>query len=108
MAKEGSQISEQTFQVLIQVSNHTNPFQPASLGQDYQTIATLPISFPPNQLHISWEFELLSNEDPEENEAFRVTLSSVGDSYFFTNGSNIYDETLIIIKDAQSKQTKSL
>lgn len=104
LVKEGNQISEQTFQVLIQVSNLTNPYQPASLGEDFQITATVPIIFPSDQLYIPWEFELLSNEDPEENEAFRVTLSSVGDSSFLTNGSSLYNETLIIIQDAQSKQ----
>ena len=104
LVKEGNQISEQTFQVLIQVSNLTNPYKPASLGEDYQTTATVPIIFPSDQLYIPWEFELLSNKNPEENEAFRVTLSSVGDSSFLTNGSSLYNETLIIIQDAQSKQ----
>lgn len=105
LVKEGSQLSEQIFQVLVQVSNLTNPFQPASLGEDYQTIATVPIVFPSDQQYIPWEFELLSNEEPEENEAFRVKISSVGDSNFFTNGSSLYNETLIVIKDAQSKQS---
>lgn len=96
-------MSEQTFQVLVQVSNMTNPFKPASLGEDYRTVATLPIIFPSDQQHIPWEFELLSNEDLEDNEAFRVTISSVGDSNFFTNGSSLHNETLIVINDAQSK-----
>jgi hypothetical protein len=108
LIKEGNQMTEQAFQVLIQVSNLTNPFQPASEGEDYQTTVTIPITFPSDQLHVPWEFELLSNEDPEENEAFRVTLSSVGDSHFFINGSSLYDETLIVIQDAQSKQIKSI
>ena len=98
-------MSEQTFQVLIQVSNLTNPFQPASLGEDYQITTTVPIVFPSDQQYVPWEFKLLSNEDPEENEAFRVLLSSVGDSNLFTNGSSLYNETLIVIKDAQSKQS---
>lgn len=104
LVKEGNRMSEQTFQMLIQVTNQTNPFQPASVGEDYQTRATVLVTFPSDQLHVPWEFELLSNEDPEENEAFRVTLSSVGESTFFANGSSLYNETLIIIKDAQSKQ----
>ena len=106
LVKEGNQMTEQTFQVLIQVSNQTNPFQPASVGEDYQTRATIPTTFPPDQLYVPWEFELLSNEDPEENEAFRVTLSSVGESKFFTNGSSLFNETLVVIQDAQSKKSQ--
>ena len=108
LVKEGNQMTEQTFQVLIQVSNQTNPFQPASVDEDYQTRATVPTIFPPDQLHVPWEFELLSNEDPEENEAFRVTLSSVGESKFFTNGSSLFNETLIVIQDAQSKKSNAV
>ena len=103
LIKEGNQMSEQTFQVLVQVSNMTNPFQPALLGEDYQNPTILPILFPSNQEHISWEFVLLSNEDPEENEAFRAAVSSVGSPSFITYGSNVFNETLIVIKDAQSK-----
>ena len=103
LVKEDNRISEQTFQVLVQVSNSTNPFQAASEGEDYQTMATLHLIFPPNQQFISKEFRLLPNEDIEENEAFRLILSSVGHPSFLTNSTSLYNETLVVINDAQSK-----
>ena len=103
LVKEGGQLSEQTFIVQLQVSNMTNPFQPASFSEDYDH-QIFNITFLPDQQTISWEFQLIPNEAPEENEAFRVILSSaLGFPNFLGDGDDIVNETLIVIHDPQSR-----
>lgn len=101
LVKEGGRISEQTFTVLIDVSNMTNPFQPAMFGDDFRH-HSYNITFPPDQQTVTWEFELIPNEAPEENEAFRLVLSSVGHPQFLTDNHDVVNETLILINDPQS------
>lgn len=95
-------MSEQTFTVQIEVSNMTHPFEPATLGEDYNHYR-FNVTFPPNQQTVEWEFELIPNEAPEENEAFRLILSSVGHPEFLTDNNDVINETLIIINDPQSR-----
>ena len=95
-------MSEQTFTVQIEVSNMTHPFEPATLGEDYNHYR-FNVTFPPNQQTVEWEFELIPNEAPEENEAFRLILSSVGHLEFLTDNNDVINETLIIINDPQSR-----
>lgn len=102
LVKGGNQPSEQTFEVLIEVSNMTSPFQSAALGEDYNHPTSLRILFPPEQEAILWEFDLLPNEDPEEIEAFHATVSSSVGFPNFLNASGLFTETLIVITDAQS------
>lgn len=94
-------MSEQTFTVLIDMSNMTNPYQPAIFGDDYRH-HSFNITFPPDQQTVFWEFELIPNEAPEENEAFRLILSSVGHPQFLTDNHDVVNETLIVINDPQS------
>ena len=104
--KEDSQESEQTFEVLIQISNQTNPFLSATLGEDYRP-KTVRVLFPPDRDSIQWEFELFPNEELEVNEAFRATIvssaESIGFPTFFTSSSSVLTSTLVVIQDAQSK-----
>lgn len=101
LAKEGGSVSEQTFTVLIEVSNMTNPYQPATLGDDYNH-NSFNITFPPDQQTVLWEFQLIPNEAPEENEAFRLIISSIGHPVFLTDSRDVMNETLVIINDPQS------
>ena len=102
LVKEVGQLSEQTFEVQIQVSNNTYPLQPASIREDYD-YQTLKITFLPNQQTVSWEFELIPNNVSEENEAFCVILSpTFGSPKFLSGSQDVFNESLIIIHDHQS------
>ena len=101
LVKEGGRVSEQTFNLQIDVSNMTNRFQPATFGDDYKhDIINIIIS--PDQQSVNWEFELISNEFPEDNEAFHVTISSVGYPKFLSDNKDVFNTTIIIINDPQS------
>ena len=84
----------------------TNPFLPASPSDDYDHPPFLQLSFLPDQESIAWTFDLVPNEDLEELEAFRATISpnTTGSPTFQTSGGTLYNETLIVIQDAQSKK----
>ena len=101
LVKEGGRMSEQTFSVLIEVSNLTYPYQPATLGDDYNH-TSFNITFPPDQQTVLWEFQLIPNEAPEENEAFRLTLSSINHPKFLTDSHDVVNETVVVINDPQS------
>ena len=87
-------------------SNMTNPFLPASPSEVYDHPPFLQLLFPPDQESIVWTFELVPNKDLEEVEAFRATISpnTTGYPTFLTSGGSLYDETLIVIQDAQSRK----
>lgn len=80
----------------------THPYEPAMFGDDYNHYS-FNITFPPNQQIVEWEFQLIPNEAPEENEAFRLILSSVGHPEFLTDNNDVINETLVIINDPQSR-----
>ena len=101
LVKEDGRMSEQTFTVLIEVSNMTNPYQPATFGDDYNH-NSFNITFPPDRQTVLWEFELIPNKAPEENEAFRLILYSVSHPTFFTDSRDVLNETLVVINDPQS------
>ena len=105
IVKENGRRSEQTFEVIVDASsNMTNPYHPASPDEDYDHDLTR-VLFPPNQESIAWSFGLVSNEDRKENSAFRVTISpNFTESPSFTSGGSLFNETLIVIQDAQSKK----
>ena len=96
LVKEGGRLSEQTFMVQLQVSNVTDPLQSASFN-DHQIFN---ITFLPNQQTVLWEFELLPNE---ENEAFRIIISSVEFPTFLSDNNDVVNETLVVINDPQSR-----
>lgn len=105
IVKGGSRVSEQTFEVLIRTFNDTTPFLPASSGEDYHHPNISRLQFTPNVSMVPWHFVLLPNEDAEENEAFRATLSSAsGFPTFITSSNTLFNSTLIVIKDAQSEK----
>lgn len=103
LVKEDGRLSEQTFTMRIDVSNMTSPYQPATVDDDF-THQVSDIKIFPDQQFVQWEFELIPNEAPEENEAFRLILSSKERCpKFLTDSPNVYNETLIIINDPQSE-----
>ena len=97
LVKEGGRLSEQTFMVQLQVSNMTNPL--ASFNGDYYH-QIFNITFLPNQQTVLWEFELLPNE---ENEAFRIIISSVEFPTFLSDNNDVVNETLVVINDPRSR-----
>ena len=105
LVKEGGRLSEQTFEVQIQVSDMTNPFLPASPGEDYNHPKNISVLFRADEEFVPWYFEIVPNQNPEENEAFHVQVSSVDFPHFLTSNSSLFTETLIVIKDSQSKDS---
>ena len=105
LVKEGGRLSEQTFEVEIQVSDMTNPFLPASPGEDYNHPTNISVLFRADEEFVLWYFEILPNSNPEENEAFHAQVSSVDFPHFLTSSSSIFAETLIVIKDSQRKSS---
>ena len=101
LVKEGGRVSEQTFNLQIDVSNMTNRYQPATFGDDYKH-DIINITIFPDQQSIMWEFELISNEFPEENEAFRITISSIRYPKFLSDNQGVFNTTTIIINDPKS------
>ena len=110
--KEDGRRSEQTFEVIFNVSNDmTSPYLPASPDKDYEHPPVRRVVFPPDQESIAWSFGLVPNEELEEIEAFRVAIApnSTGYPTFNTSGGSltVFNEALIVIKDAQSKNKTS-
>ena len=102
LVKEGGRLSNQTFTVQIDVSNMTTPYEPATFDVDF-THQRFSIEIFPHEQTVWWEFELIHNKAPEENEAFRVSLISSGDSpTFLTDSRDVFNETLVVINDPQS------
>ena len=101
LIKEDGRVSQQTFNLQIDVSNMTNRFQPATSGDDYEhEISNIIIL--PDQQTVMWEFKLISNEIAEENEAFRVSISSFGHPKFLNDNNNVFNTTTIVINDPKS------
>lgn len=103
LVKEDGRTSEQTFTMRIDVSNITTPYQPATLNDDFTHQMFADIKIYPDNQSVLWEFELIPNEAPEKNEAFSVILSSIGHTEFLTDSKNVYNKTVIVINDPQSK-----
>ena len=101
LVKEGGRMSEQTFTLQIDVSNMTDRFESATFGKDYEH-AISNIRIHPQEQTVMWEFKLISNEIAEENEAFRVTVSSVGHPRFLSDNNDVINTTTIVINDPQS------
>ena len=101
LVKEDGRVSEQKFNLQIDVSNMTNRFQPATSGDDYER-GRSNITILPDQQTVMWEFKLISNEIAEENEAFRVSISSVGHPKFLNDNNDVFNTTTIVINDPKS------
>jgi hypothetical protein len=101
LIKEGGRRSEQTFDLQIDVTNMTSRFQSATFDDDFKH-EIINIQMHPEQQTVMWEFELIPDDLPEENEAFRVTVSSVGYPKFRSDNQHVFNTTTIIINDPQS------
>lgn len=101
LVKGGGRVSEQTFNLQIDVTNMTNRYQPATFGDDY-THEIINITMFPDQQTVMWKFKLISNEFPEENEAFHVTISSDTYPKFLSDNQDVFNTTTVIVNDPQS------
>ena len=100
LVKEGGRVSEQTFDLQIDVTNMTTRFQSATLNEDFEyEIVNNTIRMDPDQQTVMWKFELIPDDLPEENEAFRVSISY---PKFRSGNQDVFNATTIIINDPQS------
>ena len=100
LVKEGGRVSEQTFDLQIDVTNMTTRFQSATLNEDFEyEIVNNTIRMDPDQQTVMWKFELIPDDLPEENEAFRVSISY---PKFRSGNQDVFNATIIIINDPQS------
>ena len=100
LVKEGGRVSEQTFDLQIDVTNMTTRFQSATLNEDFEyEIINNTIRMDPDQQTVMWKFELIPDDLPEENEAFRVSISY---PKFRSGNQDVFNATIIIINDPQS------
>ena len=98
LIKEGGRVSEQTFDLQIDVTNMTTRFQSATFNDDFE-YGNVSIRMNPDQQTVMWEFELIPDDLPEENEAFRVSISY---PKFRSGNQDVFNATTIIINDPQS------
>lgn len=117
LTKENGRISEQTFKVIVQVSDlgfvPPDPdTQLATLNDDYlitdakfQDTSSVTLEFPPSQQKINFTFTLLQDDIPEGEEVFHATLipGPTGEPQYIPNPTNVSIETLIYIEDDDSK-----
>ena len=100
LVKEGGHVSEQTFDLQIDVTNMTTRFQSATFKDDFEyEIVNNTIRMDPDQQIVMWEFKLNPDDVPEENEAFRVSISY---PKFRSGIQDVFNATIIIINDPQS------
>ena len=113
LEKEGGQISERTFQVIVQVTT-TSPdilARPASLDEDYRlsgapNVTSVQLIFPPDQQTLSFDFTLLADDLPEGLEVFSLRSTSGGNPFpDFGTPVTLLETTSILIEDDDSKFT---
>lgn len=107
LAKENNVITEQTFQIVIQISNVAPPgegIQPATPDEDYQANQVSTINFLPTEQRMDFPFVLLTDNNPEDTEAFQIGAtpsSQIGPIY--QAPSAFFPQTFVIIQDDDSK-----
>jgi hypothetical protein len=104
LAKENNVTTEQTFQIIIQISNVAPPgegIQPATPEEDYQANQLSTINFPPTIQRQNFQFTLLTDDTPEDTEAFQIgsTPSSQFGAPIYQAPSAFFPQTFIIIQD---------
>lgn len=122
LAKIDGRTSEQTFQVIVQVSDSgfipPDPnTQLATLSDDFnvvdavfQDVSTVSLEFPSSYQRINFTFHLVQDNIPEGTEVFRASLAPVnsaigpnGELVYIPRLTNLFSETLIYIEDDDSK-----
>ena len=122
LTKESGRISEQSFLLLIELSDSGFPLpdssiQLAALGLDFeiaklnetnQEEPALTLEFTPPQQRIDFSIDILQDSIPEETEVFRARLLMPGVGPMGTPGyvpyqNDVFSEALIYIRDDDSK-----
>ena len=116
LLKENDVMSEQTFLIVIEVSELTPPNQnninQATRGADFTSADSLVVQFLPRDQRIHFQFNLLPDNFPEKTESFRATSapedSGLIDGITFDAPSflppvTLCDRTFIIIEDNDRK-----
>ena len=82
LVKQDGAVSEQTFVVVVQVTNSVpngSNFQPATLGEDYSVgSSSVEFLFPFDLQFLLVPVTLLSDNIPEGTESFLMTLGDLG------------------------------
>ena len=116
LLKENDVVSEQTFLIVIEVSEATPPNQynvyRATRGADFTSADSLVVQFLPGYQRINFQFNLLPDVFPEETESFLVTSAPedsglingvIFDAPSFLPPVTLSDRTFIIIEDNDRK-----
>ena len=103
LAKENNVITEQTFQIIFQISNVAPPgegIQPATPDVDYQASQTSIINFPPTDQRLDFPFTLFTDNNPEDTEAFQIgSTPSTQIGPIYQAPSVFFPQTFVIIQD---------
>ena len=107
LLKENDVMSEQTFLIVIQVSEATPPNQNninrATRGADFTSADVLVVQLLPRDQRINFQFNLLPDNFPEGTESF-LGLSAPEDSApSFLPPVTLFDRTFIVIEDNDRK-----
>ena len=120
LTKENGRVTEQSFRLLIQLSESgftlpNSSLQLATFGLDFEVAnatdqgeAVLTLDFTPSQQRIGFSINILQDSIPEEMEIFRARLLTPGIGPMGTPGyipyqNDVFSETLIYIRDDDSK-----
>ena len=116
LLKENDVVSEQTFLIVIEVSEATPPNQnninQATRGADFTSADSLLVQFLPRDQRINFQFNLLPDDFPEKTESFLATSAPedsglIGGVTFnapsFLPPVTLSDRTFILIEDNDCK-----
>ena len=122
LTKEGGRTSEQTFQIIVQVSDSDfippdSNIQLATLSDDFHIADTtfqdtprVTLEFPSSHQRINLTFYLVQDNIPEGTEVFHASLAPVnfaigpsGEPVYVPSPTNLFSETLIYVEDDDSK-----
>ncbi len=92
LVKANSQLSEQSFELIITATDSNIPGIPnAILGEDYilpGASNSLLLPFPPEQQEVEFEIDIISGDAEEGVEAFQLEMSASATSANFQPGGN--------------------
>ena len=117
LLKENDVVSEQTFLIVIEVSEATPPNQNninrATRGADFTSADSLVVQFLPRDQRINFQFNLLPDDFPEGTESFLATSARqdrgadatgmVFDAPSYLPPVTLSDRTFILIEDDDCK-----
>ena len=116
LLKENDVVSEQTFLIVIEVSEATPPSQNninrATRGADFTSADSLIVQFLPRDQRVNFQFDLLPDDFPERTESFLVVSAPEDtgqhggmafDAPSYLSPVTLSDRTYVIIEDNDRK-----